>query len=306
MLAEVGNCAWLNDPLGVASNLADDQSLGSDVSLAFREFVESELKMLNLTNLPTDQDVPPPPISVCASLQGFGSVHKVFQTFVGSLLDAMCVMYPWEALPPFHLGYASPRRSHRSRQPYHNELVGLRDTRAMPDYIILGCLRDSGDPGQIIKVLDSTDILKFVPEEDLRTLRQSRFIVPNTSKAFNWTRTPQPIISELNDRGHRRRCILRGGRATVPHRQDDAAAWRALDSLQHAIFWADFIGCAHEIHLKPGDILVLKNLEVLHSQVIPDGASSVLMRSFWKRKDTSCRIDDGNKVGWTSGVAPET
>jgi L-asparagine oxygenase len=301
----------------VASRGAESEmAMGSDFSKAIDNFAKSKNKFLLLRNLPVDPFVPVTPTDGTSNLVKDTFVQEHMQAMVGTMLGAKYAVFPWKEQythPLFHVGHATPPRSttlaaisNGKNLPYHLDLEGLRNVKAAPEYLFLGCLREGNDPYQYTKILDNTDILAQIPQQVQDDMKEARFILPNKTKAFVWPEIPQPILYEDVTVGPTLICMVDGPLAVLPADPDDPKAWRAIACLHAAIEKADAMGLAHKIHFQAGDLLIFRNQAVLHSRESSrppklDGTDRVLVRSYWMSYNTVAKMK-GNSVLWTSFV----
>lgn len=295
----------------------------TDLARQLKNFATGSRKFLLIQCLPEDPMVPPTPTDGRKSIGKETAVHEFVQAVMLSLIGAKPAVYEWQSLyshPMFHEGFPTPpHRKARSSPvaavsngktlPYHLDLEGLRSIQSAPEFLCLGCIREGGDDSIVTKVIDNKDVLDLMAESDQEILRKPRFLVPNKTKALDWPNIPQPIISEDESDASKGPTILTmvdGPNAIMPAAKDDDEAWRALSSLQDAIQQVNDYGVAHKIHFRAGELLILKNREVLHSREASqppkfDGNDRILIRSYWMGKDTTAPMC-GNNVLWTCGV----
>jgi len=151
--------------------------------------------------------------------------------------------------PLFHEGFATRSKattngtaalSTGKSLEYHLDLENLRDLSAVPEFLMLGCLR--GDDRMITKILENKDILSWIPTQIRETLREKRFLLPNKEYAFFWPEMGQPILYDGDEAHHQGPTIMSlvdGVEAIRPADPTDRQARSALLSLQTAIRKAD-------------------------------------------------------------------
>jgi hypothetical protein len=293
-----------------------EMTLESHLFKAIDDFAKGEDTYLQLCNLPIDPAVPPTPADGKSKLVKETNVHEHLQVMIGTMLGAKYAVYPWKEQythPLFHVGYAIPSSSadlgaisNSKNLPYHMDLEGLRNVKAAPEYLFLGCLREGNDPYQFTKILDNVDILAQIPEEVKEDMKEDRFILPNKTKSFIWYEIPQPILYEDVTIAPTLISMVDGPLAVLPADPDDSKAWRAIAWLHAAIERAEAKGLVHKMHFQAGDLLIIRNQAVLHSRESSqppkfDGTDHILVRSFWMSCDTVAKMK-GNSMLWTSSV----
>ncbi|MGW2863967.1 TauD/TfdA family dioxygenase [Streptomyces sp. NPDC001205] len=174
---------------------------------------------------------------------------------------------------------------------FHNDIVHDASGRydlASPDFLVLSCLRADPEGLAATYYADARDISRALDAPTLEILRSPRFrmnapgsYVRDVAGGVDVLSDPVPMISGP---GH---CPEVSAAANGVHPLDDEAR-AALDRLQSACR-----GVAHEVFLRPGQVLLINNRKGLHARsqftARYDGRDRWLQRAYVRRNQWDLR-----------------
>jgi L-asparagine oxygenase len=276
---------------------------------ALREFRTSQVTAVLIRNVPIDPTVPPTPIDGSRTLGKATTVAEFVAAGISQLAGGFLIGYPWEkeySHPAFHEGFALRGKgsaiSTGLSLSYHSDIAYLTNVDAMPAMLSLVCLREGHDPSVVTSLVRNKALLDLIPEEIRSVLRERRFVYQKPRWIEDWAEAVQPILVE-DDETHSILKIPAGG-LVIPANKTDYEGWQALYFLTSTI---SAVGerkdLVESVHLLPGDVLVFKNKDVLHSRQSVaeprfDGGDRVVIRSYWVfDKSASCSFAEDPQVG---------
>mmetsp|Transcript_43087 Transcript_43087/g.63907 ORF Transcript_43087/g.63907 Transcript_43087/m.63907 type:complete len:302 (-) Transcript_43087:631-1536(-) len=249
-----------------------------------------------IKGLPVDRIIHETPTDGSRSMKKKGQVIEALLIALGqSLTGGMPIGYSFEkgySDPFIHEGFVREGGSALTvgtALAFHADMGYLRQPSLVPNFLGLFGVREGLDRKVTTEILDNRDILRFVPAETQKALRQPHFII----------RIPQGVpIGKTNKNQSRIRPLLTGSASTptiaLPPSEGnvfgvDKVGHRALKILREAIDQAKRFGFVHRVHLMPGDLLLFDNRRVLHSRsavrnkeaLLPHPDGRVIFRAYF-------------------------
>ena len=269
------HAARLADALRPVRAGGDDAAFADDATAAVLPHLPAEVLhgllglrdpgapgVLLVRGLPVDRDLPPTPTD-----RGRGDPRGLAPVATGALVGTTRLLgEPYGYRGEYHgdlVTHVLPTRAAadavsssgaRAVLPHHSESVHLHPHS--PDFVALLCLRGDPTADARTSVVAAGDVCARLPEDVLEVLRLPLFHVraPLSFGGRTMGSGPIPLIS---------------GPSSAPEVHAEFADMRGIDDrAQRAMtaFEQQCGGCATQVALEAGDLLVLDNRKVLHGR----------------------------------------